>query len=500
MKKLVVFLGLFAIVFSCVDDGPVDPPPLFDNHFQAVPMPSNLVTGDPFPTDSTTINGWVARSREVNNLETNDDIINHGWAIWSALNEITDQTNNGQKLRRFETWYTPQDIINAYQLRKLNPQAKLSHVKRNTGDFQVPHQIHTGNGVLPNDPADASVVGFVKYDPTDAEHIYDNNLFFRHTLDSILGQYQGQIANVPNFPNSGVAIKPVFAPLMKKDPKTGYYTFSAWPGDGGNPERTLDPGTSSGTGTFNNNVYITIDGETNPADSIFSINDFIHFKIDSAQAAFFVGFGFKDAKPGDYAVLQGMHVTTREITRWTWQTFWWSQNHDDPYSPSSRHIASLRMNKNLDRAAGHYAMAVAYNMVNPAQPYNGGTGGFEDPGFNSIYAYNPYLEAGFGPTVPPSQGGPTFALGDSIVQVYYDTTYQYIGTRRNRWGMQTNCMSCHGQARYDPSVSITSNGWQIYLTDQYFELDAPYFKNTVKLDFTWSIRGNLLDKDGNPVK
>ena len=68
---------------------------LVSNDFTAVPMPDKLITGNSFPTDSTTINNWVNKSTAVNNLETNKDIINHGWGIWQALTKTTVQTNNG---------------------------------------------------------------------------------------------------------------------------------------------------------------------------------------------------------------------------------------------------------------------------------------------------------------------------------------------------------------------------------------------------------------------
>lgn len=492
MKKLLIFIGLFVVTFSCgpkEDENP--PPPLEDNGFVAVPMPSLLVTGDPFPTDSTVINGWVANSTERNNLETNEDIINHGWGIWSALTEMTDQVNNNQPLRRFETWYTPEDVKDAYKRRKTNPGAELKHVQRNTGKLKIPHQLDDPVG----NPNEAGVTGFVKYDPTAAEHIYDNNLFYQSTLEGMLRK--NEIANVPNFPNSGVALKPVFFPLStpeKEGPYKGLYKLSAWPGDDGNPNRTLEPGT--GAGKFNNDVYITLTGETDKAQHIFSINDFIHFKMDSAQAKNTVDIFGVPFKAGDYSVLVAMHVTTREITRWTWQSFWWSETPDTPHSPSSASTAALRNDKNLDRQASHYAMTVAYNLVTPAQPYNGGSG----TDATSLYAYNPYLEASFGPTDDP----PTFAQANDTIRQHYPISYQEVGGTLNKWGMETNCMACHGQARYlhsisPPAVPDSLGLWQLYITDQYFALDAPYFKNSVKLDFTWSIRGNLIPEPATPT-
>lgn len=434
---------------------------LGDNAFRAIPMPTTLVTNTPFPTDSVIINNWVANSKAVNNLETNSDIINHGWAIWKALTDITNQEYNNQKLRRFETWYTPNDIINAYKMRKKVGPVSLMQVQRSLGSLEQFNQIH-GKDIT---PSENSVLGFVKYDPTAAKHIYDNNLFYESTLNKMLKT--NQISKIPDFPLSGVVIKPVFTVLNSIDKDTNLYSIPAWPGNQNNPKRPFSPD------SWNNSVGITITGETNVSKRIYSVNDFIHFKLDSAQAS------KKGAKKGDYAVLLGMHVTTREIKRWTWQTFWWSEFSDNPNSPSSKTIAKLRNSKKLDHAASKYAMAIAYNMVQPAQPYTKGTG----KEATSLYVYNPYLEAGFGTSV--------FKSANDTIRKYYSKNYQKVGNTFNEYGMQTNCMSCHGQARYIKGLSGRKG--HLYVTDQYFDLNSPYFKNTVKLDFTWSIQGNLID-------
>ena len=65
-----------------------------------------------------------------------------------------------------------------------------------------------------------------------------------------------------------------------------------------------------------------------------------------------------------------MHVGTREITNWTWQTFWWDSNPNNPPSPSSKIIADIRP-KELKGAARNYAMSLAYFMVNPNEPNEG---------------------------------------------------------------------------------------------------------------------------------
>lgn len=453
------------------------PPPkltLTANGFAPVPMPATLSTGEPFPTDSTTVNGWVLKSEvDGNNLETNKSIIQHGWGLWQALTEITSEMHDGQPLRRFETWYTPEDIINAYNLKNKNSDAQLIHVKRNRGKLTHFNQFTHGNNKM--DPSDASVLGFVKYDPAAAEHLYEKKLFYKSVLESY--KKEGELAAIPEFPLGGIALKPVFSTLDTINPATGNYVLQVWPGEGGNNERSWGPS------DWGNTVEVTIDGQTDVANRIYSINDFIHFRIDSTQAAEIKNnpqLPGENPQKGNYAILVGMHVTSKENVRWTWQTFWWSENADQPQTPSSPLIAGLRTNAGLDAAANHYAMAVAYNMVQKAQPDTGGS----NQDVTSVYAYNPYLEAGFSSS--------QFTHGNQVISDTYGPDYAKIQGNLNNWGMQTNCMSCHIQA--------TVQGGAGYVADQYVDMQAPYFKSTVTLDFAWSIEGNMIDDQGNPIQ
>jgi len=98
-------------------------------------------------------------------------------------------------------------------------------------------------------------------------------------------------------------------------------------------------------------------------------------------------------------------------------------------------------------------------MVWPNQPINGGT----NTGVSTIISFNPYLEAGFGPSV--------FTTKNEL-----DSNLQY--------GVQTNCMSCHALA--------TASGNIGYTTDQYISMnDKKLFLNQVQLDFAWSIQSNI---------
>lgn len=502
MKKNVMYIGLLSLFFMACDNKA----PVFDA-ITAEPMPSILASGEKFPTDSTKLNGWIDNSVIVNNLETNKDIITHGWDIWDALTQETDQQNNGQALRRFETWYTPSDIQKSIREKAKNSDYKLSDIKRgHQGHLEKPHQHSHGLNVESSD-----VVAFVKYDPTAAEHIYDKDLYVFEKLQKMIKT--NEISNIPAFPASSVAIKPVFYPLTDVDANSdGTYNLDVWPGydsDKYPMEKVIDSG--FGPSKWKTSIKITLDGKTDKSKNIFSINEFIHFKLNEEQAGQIVNvIDNGKAKAGDHVVLVAMHVNTRENQRWTWQTFWWSKTPSTPFSPSSELIASLRPSS-LDNAAGNYAMGVAYNMISPSQKYYDGSNHVtkDEPVKESIYAYNPYLEAGFNAATfdvspqPYTKKERNQSGGNDSIRKYYSEGYQkvgatlnkdgsYSGGKLNRVGIETNCMSCHGQARIYKVDSI-GGAFQYYVTDQYFDLNAPYFKSTIVLDFVWSIQGSLIN-------
>ena len=166
---------------------------------------------------------------------------------------------------------------------------------------------------------------------------------------------------------------------------------------------------------------------------------------------------------GDYAVLVAMHVAGREITRWTWQTFWWTPTPANPQLPSSPEIAALRPAA-LTGAPRNYAMALGYDMITPDQPNVGG----QNSGLG-VYVYNPYLEARFGPAnLPDSLPG----------------NDPYGRPAANNVGVQCNCMSCHMRANYNPSNLATAPR---YSGSRYTSMDDPQFSGTLQVDLLWSL-------------
>jgi hypothetical protein len=434
-----------------------------------------------FPTSETTINKWVYGG-DVKAM------YQHSWQIWAGLTQVVGVVD-GAPVRAFETWATTSNML--YRTNAGLTLAEAAKAPTPSAppvlELGIPRQFRgmvkerklkllSREEVAKSKVGDTNIFVSVAYNPPAAKHAISNKLLLQSTLDTLL---KNGYTEIPNFPNNAITIKPVYKVIPKNTPN-GIYTFPGWPG-------TPTPAVSFPESNWNSCVYVDINGSGPGGNSIdagckgrsaqntFFLNNFIHRKLTQQDAQYLKSQLGLNAVAGDYAILVGMHVTTRETKRWVWQTYWWSANADKPYTPSSSAIAAARPVKYLDAAAQHYAMAVAYSMVAPAQPIIGG----KNVGA-SVIAYNPHLEAGFDP---------------STFQIVRDIN----GTINNKYGVQTNCMTCHNLALYNPKTNYSVDGGANretpYGSDYYMSLTDPTFNGTLKLDFAWSILG-VLELDG----
>jgi hypothetical protein len=475
MKKILLTAGLAAItivMLQCSQSGNRDEKEVQDEQsagspIRPVSMRNPGIPGFKFPESETVLDRWI-QANDVRNMYL------HGWGIWTALNMNSGQSVGGQNLRIFETWLTTDEIKQAIINRGENNLTDVTETKQTRGRFQVPHQfLHARkrNGIKASamvSPDDSSrILGFVKYDPTAANFTIKNKLYDSTTLQLMLNAGK---TDVPDFPNTSVTIKPVFEIISQQDLQNGYYKLNVWSGP---PKKPMAYGPDQWPGCIyvdlqnrgKGNGGIDSTGRGPTPQNTYNLQDFVHFKIDPQTAQQLRSEHKLNAtQTGDVAILVGMHVTSRETKRWTWQTFWWAPNADMPPLPSSQSIAASRPAQ-LTGAARHYAMAIAYTFITPNQPLIGGN----NKG-TSIYAYNPYLEAGFDST--------TFQRAAMVM-----TNGRLVV---NKFGVQTNCMSCHALAAF-PSANTD------YMADAYVSLNDPYFKKKLKIDFLWSIQGNLIE-------
>jgi hypothetical protein len=444
--------------------------------FQPVPLPDPGIPGNHFPEAEDTIEGWS----RTNNQQAIDL---HAWGLWTALTKESDQVFNGQKLLVFETWDDPSDL-------SLSPPTAAGTRVRRPRRLTVPRQFQHGaaaQALFTAASQPGAVRVDVKYDPTAADFILNNSLLSAAKLTSYLNT--DHKTAVPAFPNTAVSLKPTYRTL-KPLVYNRYYMLKVWPGPPPlvfNQTSKVWESKAFPDSLWGQCVWIDIQGSGNtgagvdktcaangssrtPANT-YGIDQFIYFQMTQADAdqVNAAGGGATPVSAGDYAVLVGMHATSREITRWTWQTFWWVNAPDDPAAPSSRAIASHRPAQ-LSGAARHYAQCAGYDEEVPPQPNSGGSNTGE-----TVYCYNPYLEAPFSPPVlPDSQPGDTRLNGRTVKTA-------------NNVGVQTNCMSCHEQANYNPNNVATAPQ---YTGARYVDLNGTAFNGVLKVDFLWSLPDN----------
>jgi hypothetical protein len=445
--------------------------------FEPVPLPDPKIPGFHFPESEATIVHWVF---DLSNGPAGDaapqafeNIAGHGWGLWAAVTRETGQVYAGQRLRVFETWSTPDELAAAADTRPsmVRPAMPWRRARLRTLD-QFDHERNAGHLAMPGAGAgDDQVIGFIKFDPTAADHIRQQNLLSLSALGQLL---QGGARQIPVFPPTALALKTVFQVMAAKSLVGGrYYLLKVWPG----PPDTLQvwgpekwPGgvwidvRGGGGGQGQIDEVAADDGSSRTEATTYPVSSLIHYRLTGDEAAAYnQDHAGADVAAGDYAILVAMHVAGREIARWTWQTFWWTPAPDTPPLPSSAAHAGLRPVQ-LQGAPRHYAMAFAYAMLSPDQPNVGGA----NAGL-AVYTYNPWLEARFAPADLP----------DSLPGLA--PTGQAAG---NNYGVQTNCMSCHGRANYNPGRLATAPR---YSGSRYVDLHDPQFAGTLQLDFVWSL-------------
>jgi hypothetical protein len=456
-----------------------------------VPLATGIVPGFKFPEDASVINGWINDKKFANGYDS-VNIYKHAWGVWAGLTASSGQTYAGDKLLVYETWLGLNEVrdkvldkdtlggcqptVRKYGRAMLTRPKQFEHAARfsrqNAAKFAA--NITRNPKAKPLIETAVNQWVTVSYSP-DAACFATKNQIFR---SSVINSYykNGGLGQIPPFPNTSLTIKPTYLIFQNN---SALFKMPVW-------LTAPNPADSLFFAFANNYVYIDRNNQQPagkkavPVDSIeknpakiaaatINLSDFINFTVDQQMADFMntqdsiQGLsGTGKAVKGQVAVLVGMHVTTKEISNWTWQSYYWTPNRDQPGAPSSNLAASLRPTQ-ITGAAANYACVASYVMLTPNNAAN------TTAGAGPMFGYNPYLEGGFGPT--------TFGFTNT-----YNSNYQY--------GSQSNCMSCHALALPSPAGN--------YTTDQNINLqDTLYFKNQVSLDFAWSIQTAFI-KDEKP--
>ncbi len=441
----------------------------------AVALPDPQVPGYHFPESEATILTWVHDLSAGPDLSAGaaTNIAVHGWGLWTALTLETSQVDQGESLRVFETWYTPQEFDGQFTLGGKVVRTATPRIRSPLSNFvQFQHGLGPRDReLLAEQSGSETVFGYVKFDPTAAAHVIEQKLLSVTALNQLL---LGGASQVPAFPATSITLKSAFQIITAKTLVGGrYYRLNVWSGPPATPQAWAPyqwPGVvwidtqDGGSGNGQIDLLASTDGGSRTDATTYPLSSVIHHRINALEATEFNrDQPGADVAAGDYAILVAMHVAGREIARWTWQTFWWTPTPDDPKQPSSQVLAALRPPQ-LKGAARNYAMSIGYEMTSPGQPNVGG----QNAGA-ALYVYNPYLEARFGAAnLPDSLPG-------------YDPSGS---AAQNNVGVACNCMSCHIRANYNPNHLASAPQ---YAGARYTDLNDPQFAGTLQVDFLWSL-------------
>ena len=414
-----------------------------------------------FPSDAPVINDWIAKL-------DNKKIRAHAWDIWQSINTMA-----ADSLPIWQNWFSGYEVFNAPT--SLEEREMLK-------DFEFPSQFFHGTHIkaIPENPAERPT-SFNKFSPSLAKFIFDHRYFSAKVLDSINRSFSKgtsiadrQIStSKDSIDKNSFALKPVFQ-FIKGD------TITAIPYWTGVTAQTttnfLNPTPStwrqcvvvdpSGKLAPGSSVTISCNGEAPKAWPVVSLKEFYAFLITETEAKAFSDFAKTSGdevgrhnqsdsvsvgdmvKAGNYALLMAMHVTGKEIVNWTWQTFWWSPDKDNPVFGADRP-------KSISKPWSNYNMRPAYYMVSPANVVTNG-----EPNIQ----FNPYLETNLSGTLAKQVG-----YGDTSKPITW-------------YGVFSNCMSCHRAAAYDKLNNAS------YLPNGFINpADSLIFKGNTKTDFLWSI-------------
>ncbi|VTS03671.1 Uncharacterized protein OS=Sinorhizobium meliloti (strain SM11) GN=SM11_chr0905 PE=4 SV=1 [Gemmata massiliana] len=376
----------------------------------------------------------------------------HAWQLWGGLTEMVTEKVGGEEHRvpLFETWFDPDQVFGPPPPPAQKPEPR---------QFKRPRQLfRTQPGHLrllaaeaptpPPAPEPVDPISFravtVKYNREMRDHAQANKYYDGATLQKINdGWGKTPIAdrNLKPYPDRAVMLKPVFQFISGTEATLLPY----WAG----PDKRIDQTKPPGPNNWSEKMLIIPPGQPKVAIRgmpTISLDRFYHMKLTAAEVDY-LNKNFGPFTPpisaGDYAILTGMHVSTREIDNWTWQTFWWSLN--KPVIPDA---VKSRIQPPFD----NYETQVGYSFM--TGPAAGAAKTDGNPNSLPLVCYNPYLEAGFGNNV-------------------FDPPF------KNQLGIESNCMSCHRAAAWPGSTALYVSNGLVKPGDPVF------FTGNTKADFVW---------------
>lgn len=424
MRMQVVWLCVVALVAACSDGSSSN---------QSSSISSSVAyhaprAGDGYPADESRLTAAV----ESGNQEV---VREHAWDLWAAITAPSGERFNGKDLPIWETWYSSEDIYGAVPVAC----GDAGDAQGEGRDFESPVQ-HFHSRVVQSE----AVTSINRFTKEVVDHVCAHDYEEAQTLDALNDSFGTTVAvgmrTIEPFPFRAIALKPVFQ-IVKQGRVT---ILPYWAG--------VSPATTSNVAlptpdTWRQCVAVVPPGVARPASpvvaacndvaaypaDVFGIDEFYWFQLtpaEVAEASDDADLGDSTPEAGDYVVLVAMHVTSKEIPNWTWQTYWWSPFPDTPPFGDDRTVRVRGEWRN-------YEMCTAYTMTGPPETATA----------PPQICFNPYLETGL----------------------------------TGLAGTESNCQTCHRLAAW-PDFSTDYQASGLVSPD-----DAAIFGDNTKLDFLWSV-------------
>lgn len=494
MRLLALMSGALLLSACGKEAPPVEPAqPAETAPKPAVPVagitPVDVPAGYGYPGSRDEFQAW-ADTWQIDNITT------AAWNLWAGMTSDSGQTWNGTDLPVWDTWCGNEEVFSAQGCNALD---RPAHAFRRPA--QIAHTaLKTGAAVA----SDTSVVSFNKFNPSMAaylatQHPGPGNANYSYISMQDLAKLNAawpaetpisarKVVDSPYQPDngdtvgfSGMETKPVM--FLVKSPSnlpTGQSLTPVplWQGPAQStapnnavPESwqtcvlldptaaaSADPTTAPSPATPAQVQQVVPNSKyaCDPAKYLYApLSTIYNAAMDQAEAdAWNNAQGGNDpgvkAQAGDYTVLAAMHVNTKTISNWTWQTYWWQPGTDTPNSfPGSKQ----GMTDNIAGAWRNYAMCTAWNQTKG------------NASKDMVVCFNPYLET--------SKAIPA--------------------------GQTSNCMSCHGNATAGSPLGGTQGSLSLptlnyppaYKQPIDFNND-PRYSTFTRTDFSWAIPVNAI--------
>lgn len=366
---------------------------------------------------------------------------------WNVVEQITRQVVPGKPA--WQTWRPSTEIF-----QKAGPQGQGLELKEQSdllllndlraSGLDLAQEVVSAIRALPDaDKAKERIpLSSIRFNPTAERHIVDHMLNQPDHLWEVVRQQSGSYETpaIPEFPREALVVKAAWW-IISKD---GLATMPVWDPPNLGPEPRLqnyftsttwhrcvaiDPTSNAPIGSLSDPRPCAF-GDQPRRLQVVPLSRFYSIPLTAQMIAHFSAnplvFNADADKPG-YAVLVGLHITTKEIPDWVWMTLWW---HDRPRSGP---YAANRPDS-LRKPWANYLMDTTMSADTPHESDD-----------QPKICFNPWLE-----------GGKTL-------------------------GTIANCLTCHRKASFpvDPNHDVSGEVTR-------GNSPAPHDTCAVLLDFLWS--------------